>query len=319
MYGAVPCPINLDDLIRGRLVEGDRVEFTRSLNNINEKQIVKSIVAFANDLHNLNGGYILIGIAEDENGPIFPPCGVSNVDACLKRVFELCKKMTPQYQVRTFVETVQDAKVVVLWASGGDNRPYATEGKYYVRQGAVTAEARGALLPQLLEQTARIPFDCRKHLTARVEDISPMLVRKHLKDVRSSLVDDGMKLDEIELYRRMDLLVPVNVHSIPRNVALLFFTEKPNQPQYFPGAAIEIVEFGEPDGGDTLNELVINGPLPVQIKTALEYLNGKNPRHIQKVPLEAEAETYVAFPLLPWRKRLQMRFIIAGTTVFWNL
>lgn len=60
-------PINLEDLLFCRGVESQRVEFKASWNTEQTgPQVLKTICAFANDLHNLNGGYILIGL---QTGP----------------------------------------------------------------------------------------------------------------------------------------------------------------------------------------------------------------------------------------------------------
>ena len=52
-------PINLQDLLRQRTVEGDRIEYKAGWN---PESVLHSICAFANDFHNLGGGYIIIGV-----------------------------------------------------------------------------------------------------------------------------------------------------------------------------------------------------------------------------------------------------------------
>ena len=58
-------PVNIEDLLRKRKVEDNRVEFKRGWN---PDDIYHSISAFANDIANLRGGYILVGVDQDENG-----------------------------------------------------------------------------------------------------------------------------------------------------------------------------------------------------------------------------------------------------------
>jgi len=53
-------PFNIDDLLNLRVVEGNRVEFKADFNKVTEGRIVETIAAFANDLLNLNGGYIVL-------------------------------------------------------------------------------------------------------------------------------------------------------------------------------------------------------------------------------------------------------------------
>ena len=67
-------PINIDNLIHARSVEDNRREFKATWNDAVKESVVRSVCAFANDLLNLNGGYVILGIDIDEQGlPILPP------------------------------------------------------------------------------------------------------------------------------------------------------------------------------------------------------------------------------------------------------
>ena len=67
-------PLKLDDLLRQRTVEGERIEYKTGWN---PDAIIKTLCAFANDFENLAGGYVVIGQDCDTGGqPIFPPVGV---------------------------------------------------------------------------------------------------------------------------------------------------------------------------------------------------------------------------------------------------
>ncbi|MBL8177773.1 MAG: hypothetical protein JNK48_24055 [Bryobacterales bacterium] len=181
----------------------------------------------------------------------------------------------------------------------GDARPYKApptlESKdrvYFVRRAAETEEARGELLNQLPELTNRKPFDARVSLEASLTDISPTLVRRFLADVRSGLGDMGAS--DLELYQRLDLVVKVNGHYAPRNVALLFFHEHPER--FFRGAKIEVAQFGDEAGGDTLEEHTFWGPLQVQARAVLNYLNSLTGQVLRKQPNVPEVEKVVAYP-----------------------
>ena len=60
----MPLHINIEDLLSARTVESNRIEFKEGWN---PDAIYRSICAFANDFDNVGGGYILIGVRE-ENG-----------------------------------------------------------------------------------------------------------------------------------------------------------------------------------------------------------------------------------------------------------
>lgn len=52
-------PINIHDLILQRTIESERIEYKTDWN---PEKIMHTICAFANDFHNLGGGYIIIGV-----------------------------------------------------------------------------------------------------------------------------------------------------------------------------------------------------------------------------------------------------------------
>ena len=58
-------PINIEDLLNKRKIEGNRIEFKKGWN---PADIYHSICAFANDFDNLGGGYILVGVEQHDNG-----------------------------------------------------------------------------------------------------------------------------------------------------------------------------------------------------------------------------------------------------------
>ncbi len=207
------------------------------------------------------------------------------------------------YSTVLFPAWYQDKSILVIWVPGSDNRPHqapediARQGsplKYFVRQGPQSVEARGEFLRQLMEAAAKIPFDDRKNLTARLEDLSPTLVRRFLHDIRSDLALSGQSIDDLGLYRKLRIVSSVNAHEVPKNVGLLFFNEEPDR--FFPGARIEIVEFRDDAGGNLIEERVFRGPLPQQIKTTLQYLDGLGGTLLQKVDRRAEVERTVAYP-----------------------
>jgi ATP-dependent DNA helicase RecG len=297
-------PIQLDDLIQARTVEGIRLEFKATWDDMIKQSATETICAFANDLLNLNGGYVILGIETDAEGhPVLPPRGLGNMDLdrVQREIRGQCERIDPKYQPALFVEHYHDRPILVIWAPGGDTRPYQApkslkggERAYFVRLGSETVEAKGDILRQLLEQTARVPFDDRRNLVARIEDISPTLVRRFLSEVRSELVLGGETIDDRELYRRMNLVVRSNGHEIPRNVALLFFHETPER--FFPGARIEVVRFADGAGGDLLEERVMRGPLPEQIRAAIEQVKSATGEQVVKIQGRAEADRIVAYP-----------------------
>lgn len=297
-------PFNLDDLIHRRAIEDNRVEFKATWNHPIEPAVVKTVCAFANDLLNLNGGYIVLGVEEEGGRPILPPRGLDDLslDKVQKEVYGACKRITPDYQPLLFPADYQGKTILVIWAPGGDSRPYqapeslaqGAKRDYYVRQGPMSVVARGELLRQLMEGAAKIPFDDRRSLNAKLEDISPTLVRRFLHQVRSDILNAVPPVSDYDLYRKLRIVAPVNAHEVPRNIGLLFFHEDPDQ--FFPGARIEVVRFLDDAGGDLIQEWVFRGPMPEQIRSTLDFLRTFGGERVLKVEDQAEAVRTFAYP-----------------------
>jgi ATP-dependent DNA helicase RecG len=54
----MPLPININEMLKGRLVEWERLEFKRGWN---PEAILHTLSAFANVFHNRGGGTIFVG------------------------------------------------------------------------------------------------------------------------------------------------------------------------------------------------------------------------------------------------------------------
>lgn len=74
-------PINIDDLINRRVVESARVEYKK---NWNAEPIVHSICAFANDIDNWGGGYLIVGVEEEDGMPKFPVEGIRKLSNTIR-------------------------------------------------------------------------------------------------------------------------------------------------------------------------------------------------------------------------------------------
>lgn len=297
-------PINLDDLIHSRTVESVRREFKKTWTEPIFEKVIRSICAFANDFFNLNGGYIILGVEEINGHPILPPYGLDdqNIDEIQKQIRGKCKHIDPEFQPVMSPEIYQGRQILVIWVPGGELRPYqapetfqkGSPKVYFVRQGSESVKAQGDILTQLMQMTAKVPFDDRRNNMANVDVISPSLVRKYLTDIRSDLVAPEVNLSDKDLYRYMKIISPINSHEAPRNVALLFFSENPEQ--FFPGVQIEVVQFGDDAGGDLIEERIFKGPIHFQLRQALDYLNSFSTSMIKKIPGRAVAHKTVAFP-----------------------
>ena len=67
---AMHLPIKIDDVLHGQTVEWERLEFKQGWN---PEAVLHTMCACANDFHNLGGGYIFVGVAENHGQAVLPP------------------------------------------------------------------------------------------------------------------------------------------------------------------------------------------------------------------------------------------------------
>ena len=304
-------PVNVDDLLRGRAIESARVEFKASWNpDPTGFQVLKTVCAFANDYQNLNGGYVILGVAESGGRAALPPAGMSGaeVDAAQRWIRGHCTAMRPGYMPILSPEILEDRNVLVVWAPASEERPHrAPDGpgrgrswKYWIRVGSETVDAEASgRLEALIEQTARVPWDDRVARRARLEDLREARVREFLHDVRSALRDEP---DATTIYRRMRISAPANDHEVPRNVGLLFFSDDPEQ--WFPGARIEVAQFAADRAGEVQSKRVFRGDLASQFRDCLRFLEGLSQTHLKKERDRSRVRGWVSYPVPALREAL---------------
>lgn len=282
-------PINIEDLLNKQKIESNRIEFKRGWN---PDKIYHTICVFATDLDNTGGGYILVGVEQDENGIAKRPVKglpIETIDGILQDMVGYDAKITSSnlksvaYNSRVSQEEVDGQSILVIWVPTGPNRLYCvpesvvSKGKsplkYYIRSKASTIEARGEALDDVRNLADRTPFDERGNEAIKLEDISGILVYEHLKAVKSKLADNFIGRPLIDILDEMDLLTGPMENRLVKNVAAMMFSEHPEK--FFPVTQIDIVIFpeGSIENPDLMIEVPkITGPVPKMIKESLSYL-----------------------------------------------
>lgn len=302
-------PINVDNLVHLRTVESERIEFKGAWDTERTgPQVIRTICAFANDYHNLNGGYVVIGVDEAGGRSVLPPRGLSpsNVDEAQRWIRGQCNRLDPAYQPVLSPERADGKLILLVWAPASEARPHRAPGRdgkmrYWIRLGSETVdvERRGELLRGLIGQTAKVPWDDRRAADARIEDLRETKVREYLRDVASGLVDAP---DAADIFRRLRITAKVNDHEVPRNVGLLLFAGEPER--WFRGATIEVVQFAADRAGNVQEERTFRGPLLDQLADCLRYLENLTTHHIQKQPGRVQARGWVSYPMDAVREAL---------------
>ncbi|MBJ7311584.1 Fic family protein [Rugamonas sp. CCM 8940] len=296
-------PINALELLRQRTVESERIEYKAGWN---PDTTMRTLCAFANDFENLGGGYVVIGQHSDGDGkPIFPPVGVAEnqLDKIQRELLACCQLIQPPYFPVLSVELVDGHYVILLWAPGGQNRPYKVPASvtarhkswhYYIRRYSSTVEAKGEIEQELLSLTAKIPFDDRFAQVAQVGDLSCTLMREFLLEVGSALAEDVSASLE-SLGRQMNVVGGPFELAWPKNVGLLFFNDAPQR--FFPGTQIDVLWFPDGPGGDRFVEKIFHGPLGRMTREALDYIQRNFLQEtVIKHPQRAEAQRLWNFP-----------------------
>ncbi len=300
----VALPINIDNLLRRRTIESERVEYKAGWN---PASVLRALCAFANDFHNLGGGYVVLGVEERDGRPVLPPKGLdpNAIDAIQRELLNLGNSaIQPPYHPLTAVHETEGRTVLVLYAPGGETRPYRTrvglspnrrEWGYYIRRHSSTVRARGEDERELLGLAATVPFDDRHHRNASLDDLSFRLIQQHLQDIGSDLLAEVSELSMEAMGRRMNIVGGPSEALFPKNVGLLFFNDRPHE--FFPATQIDVVWFPDGPGGDYFEEKEFRGPLAAILRDAISYIEGSQLREaVVKHPHTPEAERFWNFP-----------------------
>jgi ATP-dependent DNA helicase RecG len=162
--------------------------------------------------------YIVVGVEEQAGRPVLPPKGLDpeSIDAIQKEILYLGHSaIQPMYHPVIVPYEVGGRTILVIWAPGGQTRPYKAklslakenrEWGYFIRKGSSTVRAKGRDEIELLSLASTVPFDDRINQRARVEDLSRHLMREFLAEVGSDLASQAESLPLLELARQMQVV-----------------------------------------------------------------------------------------------------------------
>lgn len=303
-------PTNINTLLSGNVVEWARIEFKESWK---PEASLKTICAFANDLDNWGGGYIILGVEDDNGRPKFPIKGlnVNQVDDIMKDLLNKCKQIKPEYlPIVAPVDYDDNTKLIVIWCPGGQMRPYRSpasfvyksgkaiatkEEEYFIRKMASTVKPSDSEVAELFTLANQVPFDDRICHQAELSDLNITLIKSYLREIGSALYNevDNMRFDDLCISMGISNSMPEFMK--PKNVGLMFFSMEPEK--YMPYAQIDVIEFPEGLGGNRIIEKIFKGPLHQQLREALQYIkNSVIKEQIIKYPDRAEADRFYNYP-----------------------
>ena len=302
-------PTSIETLLTGNVVEGARIEFKTSWM---PEASLKTICAFANDIDNWGGGYIVLGVKEKNGRSVLPVEGipVSQIDEMMKDLLNKCNLIQPRYLPVVAPIEYQGKTLIVIWAPGGDVRPYSSpdtftylkgkavaskERTFFIRKMASTVKPCQDELNELYSLSNKVPFDDRVNHQAEMTDLNINLIRQYLSAVGSGMVKDLDSRPLEKICEDMGICNTMPEYRKPKNVGLMFFSDEPER--FFPYAQIDVVAFPKGLGGDEIDEQTFRGPLDQQLRDALRYIsNNYIQRKIIKYPDRAEADHIYNYP-----------------------
>lgn len=307
-------PLKIETLLEGQVVEQNRVEYKEGWN---PGDTIHTICAFANDFDNVNGGYIVIGVAADEGIPILPPKGVEKerLDSIQQEIFQYCNMIEPRFIPTIEVVNYPDdaTYLIYLKCSAGDAGPYQAPVdvyskkqhdkkidkvmKYWIRPGSLTTSAKQNELAELYEKFNAVPYDDRINRMATIDIIRRGYLEDFLRDSNSTLTNELNSRTLEELLLSLEVANETDTDLVIRNIGILMFSERPDK--LIPGAQINLVKFNaeEAEASKDFIEKTFTGPIWIQVRDALAYIESTLiEEKVVKIRNQAESERYFNYP-----------------------
>lgn len=299
-------PISVETLLNKERIESSRIEFKKGWN---PDKIYRSICAFANDFDNIGGGYILVGVEEEDGKAIRPVKGLSEteMDTIQKEMVNFNNLIQPYYAPKLSDEIVDGKHVLAIWVPSGVERPYKVPDNitakakiynYYIRYGTSNVVPKGEQKQELEELGNLIPFDERPNQQATLDDVSLILVRDYLSKIKSKISATAHTMSMEDLLSNMNLLTGPKEWQHIKNVALMMFTEDPSK--FFPYTQVDVVIFpeGKIKNPNNFTETTFKGPVPTLIRQTLQYLQANVIKeYVVKQKDQPESIRYYNYPM----------------------
>lgn len=246
--GAVVSRVDLAQLAQR---ENEQTEWKQNVADVDD--VVATLTAFANDLQNLGGGYVVCGAREEQDEHGFPQLIRAGLTAeRLKKIegtvlaqlrARVSPPLTPLVEELESDDPARRILVFIQPATGSAHTfRRGNEGaKHFVRVSRTTIEARNGVLKDLLVRKGALePWDRRPCTPASVADLDLLALRDALQRMGIFSVAQGVEPyleDGVQLSPFVPSLCvaePLTGVLRPRNFAVLLFGRTPQR--FIPGA-----------------------------------------------------------------------------------
>lgn len=236
--------------------EGYNAEFKVSVPS-KVRELTEEVCAFANAA----GGVLLIGV-DDQN----KIKGVSIDNSKHSAIQNSLGEITPSLNCTISQIEVEDKNIIVIEVPSGPNKPYVFSGAIYVRIGPNSQKLTSAeQMRDFFQQSDKIYFDegqCKEfNPTGEVDTelLADFKTATHL----------GSNTPDFQIFSNLKLFAGENQF---KNGAVLFFGKEPES--YFEKAIVRCVAFKGLDKRFIIDDKSYGGPLLIQFRKALQWLNG---------------------------------------------
>lgn len=293
--------------------ESEKVEWKENGDDKNIIQsIVKTISAFANDLSNLGGGYVVCGAKEMKDEYGFPKVDFKGLSADkLKEIEGKVLQHCRDYINPAVVPIVHELEnpldlrtriLVFVIVASYDAHIYrdGETSHYYVRISRETREARNGVLMQLLIKKQKVvPFDKKMNPQANLLDIEIWRLKETLAEA-GILAEDTSPEDFLSDTLSIAELVPplfvrngLDTTLRPRNFALLLFGKKSSFTRFYTEAytifsVYKGIDRDEPTG----ERIFLTGSIIEQAKKSLSLLENQVTTLFDKTSKKPNQEKY---------------------------
>jgi ATP-dependent DNA helicase RecG len=231
--------------------ESEQTEWKENVADMDD--VVETLSAFANDLANLGGGYVVCGAREDRDRHGFPVLVRTGLAAArLKEVENIvlarCRdRVSPPItpRVEEVLSDVEGRRILVfIQPATGQAHTFRRDrdgAKHFVRVSRSTIEARNGVLRDLLVRKGALePWDRRPCNAATVNDLDLLALRDALQRMSLFFPERGVEPYLSEAVQLSPFVPPLCVREPltgvlrPRNFAVLLFGRETQR--FVPGA-----------------------------------------------------------------------------------
>jgi ATP-dependent DNA helicase RecG len=231
--------------------ESEQTEWKENVANIDD--VVETLSAFANDLSNLGGGYVVCGAKEEKDEHGFPRLAKAGLTAARLRevqgtVLTRCRdRVSPPItpMVEELPANADDRRILVFIQPATSQAHTFRRGdegsKHFVRVGSSTIEARNGVLRDLLVRKGALePWDRRPCSAATTHDLDLLALRDALQRMGGINADRSVESYLSESVQLSPFVPPLCTREPltgvlrPRNFAMLLFGR--DVQRFVPGA-----------------------------------------------------------------------------------